>query len=199
MSDKGYVNYFEILGLPEDCKPGEVRKNYKKMMKDLVIEIGRAEITQDRRDKYLLRMAQLNAAFYILRDTDRRQAYVEDRTRVMDLEAQWRGAASQNQDDPDAFAETDRLRRSFDRTLRDFLSAYMEELMLEAGRDKDCVEASHWDPYHERHASRVLRQYRQRLYHEIHERLPFYDVSKPDIDWDERACTVAAILKESTG
>ena len=66
--------------------------------------------------------------------------------------------------------------------------------MLEAGRDRDCVETSHWDPYHERHASRVLRHYRQRLYHEVRERLPYHEVSKPEVDWDERARTVAVLL-----
>ena len=188
MSDSGYVNYFEILAVPEDCKPGDVRKNYKKMMKDLVIEIHNTEITPDRRDKYLLLMAQLNAAFYILRDTAQREAYVAARHEVIELEDQWRNAAEKDPERADA------LRRQFDRALRDFLSAYMEELMLEAGRDKECVENSNWDPYHERHAGRVLRHYRQRLYREIHERLPYYDVTKPQTDWNERARTVAAIV-----
>jgi len=189
MSEQGYVDYFEILGLPEDCKPGEVRKHYKKMMKDLVIEISRVEITEDRRDKYLLDMARLNAAFYILRDNARRARYMEDRKRVIQLEADWRDAAR----DPVA---SDGLRRRFDSALRHFLSTYMEELMLQAGRDKECVEASNWDLAHERHAGRVLRHYRQRLYHEIHGRLPFYDVSEPKIDWAERARTAASILAE---
>lgn len=190
MSDNGYVNYFEILGLSDDCKPGDVRKNYKKMMKDLVIEIHSTEITPDRRDKYLLAMALQNAAYYILRDNDRRSLYEHARQQVIALEEEWRQATEDNADN------ADQLRRQFDRALRDFLSVYLEELMLEAGRDKECVESSNWDPYHERHASRVLRQYRQRLYHEIHERLPYYDVTKPCIDWNERARTIASILSE---
>lgn len=191
MSDAGYVDYFAVLGLPGDCKPGEVRKNYKKLMKDLVLEIHRTRITEDRRDKYLLTMAQLNAAFYILRDNDRRERYVSDRQRVIDLEAEWGQKAEAG--DP---SEADVLRRRFDSELRHFLSAYMEELMLEAGRDAECVEASNWDPYHERHASRVLRHFRQRLYHEIHERLPYYDVTRPTVDWEERGRTVAALIAE---
>ncbi len=191
--DTGYVNYFEILGLPEDCKPGEVRKNYKKLMKDLVLEIHRTQITEDRRDKYLLTMAQLNAAFYILRDNDRRERYVAARKRVMELEAEWSQTAESGES-----SQADALRRAFDSELRQFLSSYMEELMLEAGRDAECVEASNWDPYHERHASRVLRHYRQRLYHEIHERLPYYDVTKPLVDWEERSRTAAHLIAEGT-
>ena len=61
MDDSGYVNYFEILGLDESAKPGEVRKNYKHMMKELVMEIARSEITPERRASYLLDMAKLNA------------------------------------------------------------------------------------------------------------------------------------------
>ena len=193
MSDKGYINYFEVLGLPEDCKPGEVRKTYRKAMKDLVLEIARVEITGDRRDKYLLDMAKLNAAYYILRDNDRRRQYVEDRNKVMRLEEEWRRAANEASEE-----EADRLRRSFDAALRHFLSTYMEELMLEAGRDRECVEASNWDPSHERHASRVLRHYRQRLYTEIHERLPYYEVTEPHINWDERSRTVGELLAAGT-
>ena len=190
MSDKGYIDYFTVLELPEDCHPGDVRRKYKKAMKDLVMEISRAELTADRRDKYLLAMAQLNAAFYILRDNALREQYVEDRQRVMALEEEWRQAAGKS------LEEADGLRRRFDQALRHFLSVYMEELILEAGRDKECVENSHWDPYHERHAGRVLRHHRQRQYNEIHERLPYYDVTQPKIDWDERRRTVAAILRE---
>ncbi|HPO16113.1 MAG TPA: hypothetical protein PLI09_21940 [Candidatus Hydrogenedentes bacterium] len=191
MTETGYVNYFEILELTEDCKPGEVRKEYKRRMKDLVIEIHRTKLTEDKRDKFLLDMAQLNAAFYILRDNDKRERYVADRKNVIGLEEEWRQTAETNPDKADA------LRRSFDSALRHFLSTYMEELMLEAGRDPECVEASNWDPYHERHASRILRQYRQRLYHEIHERLPYYDVTKPEINWEERTHTIARMLAET--
>lgn len=49
MSDKGYVDYFEILELDEQAKPGEVRKNCKRKMKDLIIEISRVEISEERR------------------------------------------------------------------------------------------------------------------------------------------------------
>jgi curved DNA-binding protein CbpA len=189
MADSGYINYFDILELPEDAKPGDVRKTYRKKMKNLVQEIARVEITEDRRDRYLLDLARLNAAFYILRDNDRRARYIEDRERVMRLEKEWREAVDAGRE------KTDHLRRQFDNALRHFLSVWMEEVMLEAGRDRECVEASHWDPYHERHAGRVLREYRQRLYHEIHERLPYYDVSRPEIDWDERTKTAAALIR----
>lgn len=192
MSDQGYINYFSVLDLREDCKPGEVRKNYKKKMKSLIMEIGRVEITQERRDKYLLDLATHNASFYILRDNGRRAQYIADRNEAIALESAWRNAVETGSEERDA------LRRKFDGTLRDFLSTYMEELMLEAGRDAECVEASRWDLAHERHASRVLRHYRQRLYHEIHERLPFHEVTKPVVDWGERRETVAAILAGGT-
>jgi len=193
MSDQGYINYFSVLELEEDCKAGEVRKHYKKKMKSLIMEIGRVEITQERRDKYLLDLATHNASFYILRDNGRRQQYIEDRKNVMELEEAWRDVVESESE------ERDTLRRKFDGALRDFLSTYMEELMLEAGRDVECVEASRWDIAHERHASRVLRHYRQRLYHEIHERLPFHEVTKPVVDWGERRETVAAILAGGVG
>ncbi len=194
MANNSYVNYFEILGLPETCKPGEVRRTYKRKMKDLVLEIARQEITEGIRNQYLLSMAQLNAAFHILNDNKRREEYVADRTRVMQLEEEWQNAAkTQN---PQAI---DKLRRDFDQALRHFLSVYMEELMLEAGRNPECVEASHWDPYHERHASRVLRHYRQQLYHEIHERLPFYDVTQPEIDWEARRTMAKTLITGAAG
>lgn len=189
MSDQGYVNYFEVLDVPPDCKVGEVKRIYKKKMKDLVNEIARTRLTEEARDRYLLRMAQLNAAFYILRDNARREQYVQDRDRVIALEDRWRAAAEAGGED------TEKLRREFDAAVRHFLSAYMEELILEAGRDKDCVEASNWDLAHERHASSVLRHQRQRRYHEIHERLPFVEVTKPDVDWEERRKAVAALLE----
>ena len=186
--DKGYVNYYEILGLTEQAKPGEVRKNYKRKMKDLVLEISRVEITEERRARYLLDMAKLNAAFYVLRGSASRETYWEARQAVMALEAQWCAAAEGGRD------ETDALRLQFERKVRDFLAQYVEEVMLEAGRDKDCVEASHWDAAHERHAFRILRHYRQRAYQEILERLPYHVVTPPEVDWDERRRTVAALL-----
>ena len=191
MSDEGYVNYFEVLGLDESAKPGEVRKNYKRLMKDLVMEIARVRITEDRRARFLLEMAKLNAAFYVLRNNATRQAYWEEREEVMALEREWREAVERE----DANA-SEQFRRKFDGKLRHFLSTYVEESVLDAGRDPDCVEASRWDVAHARHASRLLRHYRQDLYQKILERLPYYEVTPPNIDWDERARTVAAILAE---
>lgn len=191
MSEQGYIDYFEVLDLPHECKPGEVRKTYKTKMKDLVIEIAKTAkegMTDDKRDRYLLEMAKLNTAFFLLRDSERRARYEKDREQVISLEAQWREAVEAGS------PEQEPLRRAFDASVRHFLATYMEESMLEAGRDAECVEASHWDAAHERHASGILRHYRQRLYHEIHERLPYYIITKPEIDWSERAETVAGIL-----
>jgi hypothetical protein len=186
--DKGYVDYFAELGVDQDCKPGEVRNQYKKCIKDLLMQISQVQITEERRDNFLLALAKLNAAFFILRDNDLRQRYAEDRAHVMDLETQWRAAAEQGGE------ANDRLRRAFDTALRQYLSTYMEERMVEAGRDPECVEASHWDIAHERHATRILRHFRQRRYQEIHERLPFYEVTQPKIDWDERARTITGLI-----
>lgn len=190
-TESSYINYLEVLELPEDCKSGEAIRAYKKKMKDLVIEIARVEITEERRSTFLLEMARLNAAYYILRDKDLREKYLADRAQVMQIEEEWRATVEKEPASEDA----DRLRRSYDTVLRHFLSTYMEELMLEAGRDKECVEASHWDAAHERLATRVLRHYRQQLYREIHERLPYYEVTQPDINWDERKQVVAELLK----
>jgi hypothetical protein len=186
--DKGYVDYFAELGVDQDCKPGEVRNQYKKCIKDLLMQISQVQITEERRDNFLLALAKLNAAFFILRDNDLRQRYAEDRAHVMDLETQWHAAAEQGGE------ANDRLRRAFDTALRQYLSTYMEERMVEAGRDPECVEASHWDIAHERHATRILRHFRQRRYQEIHERLPFYEVTQPKIDWDERARTITGLI-----
>lgn len=190
MNEAGYVDYFAVLELTPEAKPGEVRKNYKKMMKDLILDIARTEITEEKRDRFLLSMARLNTAFYILRDNDRRARYVEDRDRVMQLEEEWRTATEQGG------AGVEELRRQFERALRDFLTTYMEDLVLDAGRDKECVEASNWDRAHERHAGRVLRHDRHRHYQMILERLPFHETTAPQIDWAERCQTVAAILAE---
>ena len=191
MSDDGYVNFFEILELDESAKPGEVRKNYKRMMKNLVMEIARVEITTERRAHYLLEMAKLNAAFYILRNAATRETYWGKRAEVMALEGRWREAVERGTDEADA------LRRAFDGQCRDFLAAYVEEAMLAAGRDGDCVEASHWDAAHERHASRILRHYRHDLYGRVLERLPYVEVTPPQVDWAEREQTAAAILAEA--
>ncbi len=191
MNEDVYIDYFSVLGLDEECKTGDVRKNYKKMMKDLILEIHSSEVTPDRLDQYLLSMAKLNAGFYILRDDERRNAYIEHRKKVIQLEKQWCETWEKDPTSPDA----DRFRREYDRILRDFLTKYMEELVLESGRDKECVETSNWDSHHERHASRVLRHYRQKLYSQIHERLPYYDVTQPIINWSEREQTVKQILR----
>ncbi len=188
MPQQGYIDYFSVLDLEPNCKPGEVRKNYRKKMKHLLIEIGRAELTPERRDAYLLDLARHNAAYYILRDNDRRQRYMADREEVIRLEDAWR--ALDGREGP----ELDQARRAYDGALRHFLSTYLEELMLEAGRDPECVEASHWDLAHERHAGRILRHHRQRLYHDIHQRLPYALVTKPEVDWDERKRFAAAIV-----
>lgn len=177
--ETGYVDYVALLGLGPEFKPGDVRRVYRKKMKDLMVEISRTEITEERKNRYLLQIAQLNAAFYILRDRERGEKYLAARKEVMQLEKEWQN----NAEDPE---KNDPLRRRFDQALRGFLSTWLEELMLEAGRDPECVEYSHWDAAHERHASRVLRQYRQRLYQIIRERLPYYDITAPIIDWEER-------------
>ncbi|MDX9971553.1 MAG: hypothetical protein RBU21_01045 [FCB group bacterium] len=187
-AEKGYVDYFEVLGLDSAAKPGEVRKAYRKVMKDLVFEIHSAEITEERRAHYLLEMAKLNAAIYILRDNDLRETYWRERQEVIDLEHEWRAAADAGS------SEMDALRRRFDATVRHFLSHYVEEAMLDAGRDRECVEASGWNPAHERHASRILRHYRHGLYQDILERLPYHEVTPPRIDWDERRSIVAALV-----
>jgi hypothetical protein len=190
-SENGYVEYFAILGLSPDAKPGDVRKAYKRKMKDLVMEIARVQITEDRRARFLLEMAQLNAALCLLRDTDSRDAYWHDRQQLIDLENRWREAVEQQS------TEAEPLRRDYERRLRDFLSHYVEDLMLTAGRDKEAVEASNWNRAHERHASRILREYRNLLYQQIRQRMPYHDVTRPQVDWDERRATVAALTKES--
>lgn len=190
MTDQGYVNYFEILGVTEKASPGEVRKTFKQKMKNLVGEISRSQITAERRAHYLLEMAKLNAAAFVLRDPDLRTAYWESRKSLIELEERWRALGDGQPE------ESDRLRRQFEAKMRNFLGAYVEEAMLEAGRDKECVEASGWDHAHERHASSILRHYRHRLHQDVLERLPFYEVTKPDVDWDERSKTAAAMLKE---
>lgn len=188
--DNGYVNYFEILNLDESAKPGEVRNVYRRKMKDLVYEIARVEITEDRRTHYLLEMAKLNAALFVLRDNDLRQAYWKERSRLIALEKQWSDAVASGAPD------TDQLRREFDSGIRNFLAKYIEEAMLDAGRDRDCVEFSNWNAAHEHHAYRILRHYRQSLYQQILERLPYYEVTPPVVDWEERRQLVTATLAE---
>ncbi|NCU21481.1 FAD-dependent oxidoreductase [Candidatus Falkowbacteria bacterium] len=55
-----------MAGLDPDFKPGDVRRNYRKKIKDLLVEITGQAMTEERRNRYLLQMAQMNAAFYIL-------------------------------------------------------------------------------------------------------------------------------------
>lgn len=190
--DMGYTDYREVLALPENYKPADVIRNYKKRMKQLLIEISENRQADDRRDHYLLLMAQLNAAFYILRDRQRGETYLLERNEVMRMEEEWRTATGKG----DA-GEEDALRRKYDQALRNFLAKYMEEFVLEAGRDPECVENSGWDSVHERLAGRILRQYRQQRYHEIHERLPYFEVSAPDIDWETRYSFVEELLEGS--
>jgi len=187
--DSGYVNYFEILELDENAKPGEVRKSYRHKMKNLVNEIASVEITEERRSHYLLEMAKLNAALYILRETDSRDEYWNARSELIELEQKWKAAA-----DSEDSAESDRYRKAYDTRVRDFLGKYVEDFMLAAGRDKECVEASNWDPAHERHAFRILRHYRQRLYRQILERLPYAEITRPEIDWTQRTAHVGRML-----
>lgn len=189
--DLGYVNYFDVLGIGESAKPGEVRKVYRRKMKDLINEIRRVEITPELRSRYFLDMAKLNAALFILRDTEERDAYWNERAALIQLEEQWRQAAESGRDD------TENVAREFDRRVRGWLSKYMEDMMLAAGRDKECVEASQWDRAHERHATRTLREFRHRQYRAILQRLPFVDVTKPEIDWDERRAMVASVLSSA--
>ena len=190
-SDQGYVNYFEVLGVNESAKPGEVRKVYRRKMKDLINEIGRVEVTAELRSRYFLEIAKLNAALLILRDTDEQHAYWNERTALIELEERWRNAAEAGGEDAEAIA------REFDRRVRAWLSKYLEDMMLAAGRDKECVEASAWDRAHERHATRTLREFRHRQYRAILERLPFVDVSTPEIDWNERHALVASVLSSA--
>lgn len=191
-TDDGYINFFEILGLNEDAKPGEVRKVYRRRMKELVGEIARVEITQQRRAHYLLEMAQLNAALLVLRENDTREAYWSERQALIELEQKWRDTVAANEPEADTF------RRQYDGRLQAFLSKYCEEWMLSAGQDKECVENSNWDAAHTRHASRILRFYRNDLYQKILERLPYAEVTPPSVDWDERRKFVAAALNERT-
>ena len=189
MAENGYVNYYDILGLQEGANAGEVRRTYKRTMKKLVSEIAQVEITEERRSHYLLEMAKLNAALFVLRHKERRLQYETARREVIELEQRWGEAV----DDPEA---SDTFRRQFDARCREFLSKYVEETMLTAGRDKECVEASYWDPAHERHAFRILRHYRHSLYHDILERLPYSEVTTPKLDWAERADAVKGMIAE---
>ena len=193
MSDAGYINYYEILGLRENANPGEVRNTYRTKTKALVQEIKRSTITEDRRAQFILEMAKLNGAAIVLRDAARREAYWNERKALIDLEARWREAA---ESDPDP-EKSDALRREFDGRVRSFLGKYVEETMLEAAQDKEVAETSGWNVYYSRYALNLLRHYRHLLYHDILERLPYHAVTRPDVDWEERARFVASTLAEA--
>ncbi len=78
--------------------------------------------------------------------------------------------------------------------MKSFLSKYVEETVLQAGLDREVAETSRWGPAHTRHATKLLREYRQRIYHDILERLPFHEVTPPKVDWDERARVVDTLI-----
>ena len=188
-SEAGYINYFETLGLPNGANPGEVRNTYKKLMKQLVQQIAKVEVTPERRNRFIMQMATMNAAVFVLKDKERRDAYWAERQTLIDLEAEWCALDE---------SETDRhndLRGQFDNEVRSFLSKYVQEMAQNAGMDNEVVEASHWDVAHARHATQLLRQYRHHLYNDILERLPYHEVTKPNIDWSERQLTVAKLLE----
>jgi len=188
MPESGYINYYELLGLNNGAKPGEARNAYKKRMKSLISDFTAQEQTRDRVNAFVLEMAQLNAAVYVLRDNARREAYWQERTELIALEEEW--AALGDTSSP----ESDALRREFDTKIRAFLSKYVEEMTLEAGTDKHVVEASQWGEGHARHATRLLRLLRHNLNHQILERLPYHQVTRPQIDWTERRGAVAELI-----
>ncbi len=190
MSDAGYINYYDILGLRDNANPGEVRNTYRTKMKALVQEIKRSTITEDRRAQFILEMAKMNGAVIVLRDTARREAYWKEREELIALEKRWCEAADR---DPDP-EKTDLLRREFDGRIRSFLSKYVEETMLEAALDKEVAETSGWNVYYSRYALNLLRHYRHLLYHDILERLPYHAVTRPAIDWTERARLVERVV-----
>jgi len=187
-STAGYVNYFETLGLADGANPGEARKVYKRMMKKLVQDIARTEITPDKRSAFILDVARLNAACFVLKDKDRREVYWAEREALIAMEAEWRAL-----DESDTAAQ-EKIRGAFDSRIRSFLSRYVEEMTLTAGQDREILEASRWDDAHARYATSLLRYYRQHLYNDILERLPYHEVTKPKIDWDERQSTVEELL-----
>jgi hypothetical protein len=132
----------------------------------------------------------MNGAAIVLRDAARREAYWKEREELIELEKRWCEAAEKSPD-PET---TDALRREFDGRIRSFLSKYVEETMLEAAQDKEVAEASGWNAYYSRYALNLLRHYRHLLYHDILERLPYHTVTRPTIDWDERAKFVTDLI-----
>lgn len=187
--ETGYINYFELLGLENGANPGEVRKTYKRLMKRLLQEVGQAEVTPGRRAQFMLQMANLNAAVFVLKDKERREAYWTERQALIDLEARW---CALDESDQDAH---NTLRGEFDNGVRSFLSRYVQEMPLNAGTDHEVIEASRWDVAYARHATQLLRQYRHHLYNDILERLPYHEVTKPQVDWSERQTVVTQLLE----
>ena len=187
-SEVGYINYFDTLGLADGANPGEVRKSYKKLVKKLIQDVQNTEVTPDKRSAFILDMARFNAACFVLKDKVRREIYWEERQAMINLEAEWLAIG---QDDSKAQEE---IRGRFDQEIRSFLSKYVEEMTLTAGHDKEVVEVSQWNPDYARFATSLLRYYRHHLYNDILERLPFHEVTKPKIDWDERQSAVAELL-----
>ena len=188
--DLGYIDYAAILGVPQDARPGDVRNVYKKRMRELVRDISESQLTEAKRSRFLLEMAKLNAALFILRDREQRDAYFAARNHLIELERDWREAVEQGGSD------AENLRREYDRLLRDFLSRYVEELMLGAGTDAECIEASGWDAAHARHAAPLLRHYRHTLQQQILARLPYFEVTPPQVDWHERGEWIDRMIAE---
>lgn len=187
--EAGYVNYFGDLGLNEDAHTGEVRKVYKRAIKKLVSEATQGPMSQAKQNKYLLDMSRLNAALYVLKDKDLREAYQNERNELIELEKLWCEAPK------DDFELNNKYRAEFETNVKSFLSKYVEEMTLTAGQDKEVVETSNWDAAHARHATALLRYYRHHLYQDILERLPYHQVTEPKVDWDERAKTISSILE----
>ena len=190
-TDDGYINYFHVLQLDEDCKSGDVRNSYKRLTKSLLMEISRTQIT-DRRDAFLLEIAMLNAAFYILRDNDLREKYQADRANVIALEEAWQNAACNTPESVDGH------RRRFDAALRHY--SPLHGGTRPGGRARQGMRRG--QPLEPR--PRAPRQpraspLRQRRYHEIHERLPYYEITEPQVDWEERRALVqSSLTHEST-
>ncbi|PCJ58887.1 MAG: hypothetical protein COA73_09545 [Candidatus Hydrogenedentota bacterium] len=192
MPESGYINYYELLGLANEAKPGEARNAYKKRIKNLIADFSSKEQTRDIVNAFVLDMAQFNAAVYVLRDNTRRPEYWEERSYLIALEEKWVALGDEST------SESDTLRREFDTKIKAFLSKYVEEMTLEAGTDKHVVEASQWGESHARHATRLLRLFRHNLYHQILERLPYHQVTRPQIDWTERTAVVAELIAGET-
>ena len=187
--EAGYINYFETLALPNGANPGEVRKTYKKLMKQLLNQISSVEMTPERQSQFIMQIATMNAAVYVLKDKERREAYWTEREALIALEAEW---CSLDESD---IERHNKLRGHFDNEVNAFLSKYVQEMAQNAGTDNEVIEASRWDEAHARHATQLLRQYRHHLYHEILERLPYHEVTKPIIDWEERQRVVGELLE----